>query len=143
MTRINSSQIKALKKKVNVQSSANAVKSAPKAKRTSNKETNHIKSVLKEYGIQFEEEKGFSEIRRWRFDLYSHGLKLAIEYEGIVSTQSRHTNITGYTNDTTKYNNAACKGIHVFRFTALNYKNIECDLLRFFYFHGIVKNNLK
>ena len=47
-------------------------------------------------------------------------MKIGIEYEGIMSDQSRHTNIVGYTGDADKYNLAANMGWVVLRFTAIN-----------------------
>ena len=51
--------------------------------------------------------------------------KILIEYEGLVSSKSRHTTLTGYTNDCDKYNLATSLGYKVYRYTALNYKNIH------------------
>jgi hypothetical protein len=37
-------------------------------------------------------------------------LKVAIEYEGLMSVKSGQTTVTGYSNDCIKYNLAACLG---------------------------------
>lgn len=72
--------------------------------------------------------------RRYRFDFailkdpQGNEVKIACEYEGIVSAKARHTTITGYTNDTSKYNLAVLHGWKVLRYTALNYKNVWADL---------------
>lgn len=74
------------------------------------------------------EEYRFHPVRRWRFDYAIPLLKIAIEYEGIISRKSRHTSITGYTKDAEKYNEAAKMGWKVLRYTALNYKDLHRDL---------------
>lgn len=93
----------------------------------------HIKTVLKEYNFACTEENRFTELRRFRFDLAVVDLKLAIEYEGLMSGKSRHTTVTGFTQDTDKYNLAQAKGWTVLRYTTLNYKNFELDLLRWLF----------
>jgi hypothetical protein len=78
--------------------------------------------------LLLQEEYKFHEKRKWRFDWCIESLKVAFEYEGIFSEQSRHTNRKGYSKDTEKYNAAASLGWRVFRYTAMNYKNLENDL---------------
>lgn len=58
--------------------------------------------------------------RKFRFDYCDLNLKIAIEYEGIISEKSRHTNVKGYTNDCIKYNLAQLNDFIILRFTALN-----------------------
>lgn len=70
----------------------------------------------------------FHPTRKWRFDFAIVEKKIAIEYEGIFSARSRHTSITGFTNDCEKYNEAVKLGWRVLRYTAENYSNIICDL---------------
>lgn len=84
--------------------------------------------VLQHSGLEYEKEFVFAKPRRFRFDYAIPSIKLAIEYEGIVSGKSRHTSITGYTNDTNKYNLATKNGWSVLRYTALNYKQLSDDL---------------
>lgn len=74
----------------------------------------------------------FAPPRRFRFDFADTGRKLAFEYEGIMSKKARHTSVTGYTKDCEKYNLAALNGWRVFRFTALNVKDLP-DLLKTLY----------
>lgn len=63
--------------------------------------------------------------RKWRFDYFNPKTNRAYEYEGIAGRgKMRHTTMTGYTKDCEKYNEAAKLGIFVFRFTALNYKEV-------------------
>ena len=72
----------------------------------------------------------FDELRKFRFDYAIPSLKIAIEFEGIMSAKSRHTTVTGYTNDCVKYNLATCSGWRVLRYTAKNYLNLEKDLIK-------------
>ena len=85
--------------------------------------------VLKLMGLDYSREHMFHPKRKWRFDYAIPSKKIAIEYEGIVSDKSRHTNIKGYTEDSNKYNEAQKLGWKVLRYTAMNYKNITNDLM--------------
>lgn len=78
------------------------------------------------------EELQFSNERKFRFDWALPGVKLAIEYEGLMSQKSGHTTIGGYTKDCEKYNLAQIEGWTVLRYTAVNYKNLERDLKKYF-----------
>lgn len=83
-------------------------------------------------GIVLQEELEFALVnkRKFRFDwaIEGAGLKIAIEYEGLMSKKSRHTTNTGYTKDTDKYNMALALGWKPIRFTALNYKDLITEL---------------
>lgn len=70
----------------------------------------------------------FSKKRKFRFDFAIKELKIAIEYEGIFSNQSRHTNKIGYSKDTDKYRLAAMEGWTVLRYTKINYHNVISDV---------------
>jgi very-short-patch-repair endonuclease len=85
---------------------------------------------LKQQGLisDFTKEYQFDIIRKFRFDWSILDLKLAIEYEGIVSEKSRHTSLIGFSNDCTKYNLAIANGWRVLRYTALNYQELHNDL---------------
>lgn len=74
------------------------------------------------------EELQFHETRKFRFDWAIPSLKLAIEYEGLMSKKSGHTTISGYSKDCEKYNLAVLNGWKVLRYTALNYKQLANDL---------------
>lgn len=78
--------------------------------------------------LPLQEEYKFHPKRKWRFDWCIEPLKVAFEYEGIYSEQSRHTNRKGYSRDTEKYNAAVALGWRVFRYTAATFKNLEKDL---------------
>lgn len=55
--------------------------------------------------------------RKWRFDWAWPDKLIALEQEGAVWTQGRHTRGSGFINDMEKYNEAARLGWRVFRFT--------------------------
>lgn len=74
------------------------------------------------------EEFQFDDVRKFRFDWAIPTLKIAIEYEGLMSEKSGHTTIDGYSKDCQKYNLAIINGWKVLRYTAVNYKNLEKDL---------------
>lgn len=99
---------------------------------TSSEEKNYLQRSLIEFCQQhlykLFEEYVFTEQRAWRFDWCIPAIGVAFEYEGIFSEQSRHTNRKGYSNDAEKYNAAAALSWRVFRYTAMNYKNLENDL---------------
>lgn len=78
--------------------------------------------------LMLTEEHQFHPDRKWRFDWCIESLKVAFEYEGIYSQQSRHTNRKGYSMDSVKYNAAVAFGWRVYRYTATTYKNIGNDL---------------
>lgn len=100
---------------------------------TKSKEKNAILFSLLAFtthnNLQLEEEYKFHELRKWRFDFAIRSLKIAIEYEGIFSEQSRHTNKIGYSKDSTKYREALKLGWKVLRYDAITYQNLKTDLL--------------
>ena len=98
----------------------------------SGKEKVYIERVLGELGIDFVKEYQFASPRKWRFDWCMPIRKVAIEYEGLMSKKSGHTTVTGYTRNTEKYNAATGLGWRVYRYTALNYRDVEADLRREF-----------
>jgi len=86
-----------------------------------------IVAYLSTQHIEFIPEHKFHPVRKFRFDVAVPSIKLAIEYEGIYSEKSRHTNKQGYSNDTAKYNLAVINGWKVLRYTADNYKDFIND----------------
>ena len=96
-------------------------------------EKNTIKLFLmqfKQAGLidSYETEYRFDDIRKFRFDWAIQSLKIAIEYEGVFSAKSRHTTVSGFSEDCTKYNLAIANGWKVLRYTAKNYRDLETDL---------------
>jgi hypothetical protein len=65
-------------------------------------------------GMPLEREYKFHPTRKWRFD-YFHSSGVAIELEGGIYTGGRHTRGSGFLKDMEKYNDAASRGILVFR----------------------------
>ena len=64
---------------------------------------------------KFKREYRFDPVRRWRFDFAWPKSKVAVEIEGGVWTQGRHTRGAGYLADLEKYNTAAVAGWLVIR----------------------------
>ncbi len=97
-----------------------------------NKEKMYIKTTLdkfcKEHNLILVEELKFLTDRKFKFDYAIEEIKLAVEYEGIKSKKSRHTTLTGYSTDSTKYNLAGLDGWTILRYTTLTYKNIDKNL---------------
>ena len=94
------------------------------------KSANKVADLLTANKIKFEREHKFSESRKFRFDfvLLPLDMKVAIEYEGIISGKSRHTSITGFTKDCEKYNLAIVEGWRVLRYTQLNFNRVVDDV---------------
>lgn len=78
---------------------------------------------LRELGVcELWGEFKFAPPRKWRFDIYCvnfrlNGQPVAFEIEGGIYTRGRHTRGKGFQNDLEKYNDAAARGIFVFRFS--------------------------
>jgi hypothetical protein len=102
-------------------------------KRSIEKDT--ICAILDKYKLtklidNYVSELQFDEVRKFRFDWAIPSLKIAIEYEGIMSKKSGHTTINGYTKDLIKYNLATTLGWRILRYNAKNYLDIEKDLIK-------------
>lgn len=78
--------------------------------------------------LQLQSEYKFHPERKFRFDWCVPAIKIAVEYEGIFSEQSRHTNRMGYAKDALKYREGTKLGWTVFRYTAIDYQNLINDL---------------
>lgn len=95
----------------------------PKRRRTATKTppapswdlfTTLVKSELRADCVK---EFRFHPTRKWRFDYAIPEHKIAIEIDGGVWTQGRHTRPQGYINDMEKFNAAAAMGWLVLKFT--------------------------
>lgn len=100
-------------------------------------EKQNIKKSLWYYNRQgiipdYVEEFKFHPERNFRFDWAFPDQKIALEYEGLMAEKSRHTTISGYSNDCEKYNQAQILGWKVLRYTALNYHQMVDDLKTLF-----------
>lgn len=82
--------------------------------------------IAKSLGYKVIAEYKFLTDRKFRADWLVND-KILIEYEGIKG-KSRHTSITGYSNDCEKYNLAQIHGFVVMRYTILNFDNVFNDL---------------
>lgn len=78
---------------------------------------------LKLYGEYY-----FHPERKWRFDWCIPELKIAVEYNGIMSEKSRHTTIGGYSGDMNKINAAQALGWRVIQLTPLNFSDLKNQL---------------
>lgn len=76
-----------------------------------------IISVLQELHLNVTAEYMFHPERLWRFDYAIISCKIAIEVEGGVWTQGRHTRGKGYIADMEKYNEAVALGWRLIRVT--------------------------
>lgn len=68
-------------------------------------------------GLGFEREFKFHPERRWKFDFALPAQKLAVEIEGGIYSNGRHTRPEGFAADMEKYNAAAMMGWRVLRYT--------------------------
>lgn len=93
-----------------------------------------IEDAIHNSGLEYVKEFRFCPTRRFRADYHVPSLRLLVEYEGLVfrfnqgSGKSRHTSISGYTNDSEKYNIATLLNFKVLRYTAISYKRFADDL---------------
>lgn len=76
--------------------------------------TSICKSDLK---IEVVKEYMFHPTRKWRFDFAIPAYKIAIEIDGGVWTNGRHTRPQGYLNDLEKFNEASVLGWIILKFT--------------------------
>jgi very-short-patch-repair endonuclease len=70
----------------------------------------------------------FHHERQWRFDFAFPLQKCAVEVEGGIWTNGRHTRGSGFIADMEKYNHAAAAGWYVFRFDGDTIKRGEAIL---------------
>ena len=76
-----------------------------------------LDDMVSRKGYSWCAEHRFHNGRKWRFDYAIPMKKLAIEIEGAVWTQGRHTRGSGFVKDCEKYNNAAILGWRLLRFS--------------------------
>ena len=67
-------------------------------------------------GPELQKEYRFESSRRWRVDYFANGV--AVEIEGAIWVQGRHTRPSGFMKDLEKYNALSEKGILLFRVPA-------------------------
>lgn len=84
--------------------------------------------IWRPYGIDTPlEEYRFHHIRKWRIDYAWPEKMVAVEIEGAVWAQGRHTRGSGFVKDMEKYNHAALLGWRIFRFTPQQLKKGEAQ----------------
>ena len=98
-------------------------KSRPKEARQLQEHEILMGVFLSELRLDFFREFQFLESRKWRWDFCVPGENLAIELEGGLYTGGRHTRGPGYQEDLTKYQEGACMGWHILRFSVQDVMN--------------------
>src|SRR5574343_1951378 len=68
----------------------------------------------------------FAPPRRWRIDYAWPDYRLAVEIEGAVWCQGRHTRGSGFVKDIEKYNSLTLAGWSLLRFTPAQVRSGEC-----------------
>lgn len=87
-------------------------------KKTANTQIDLFTALCKsDLGVECVKEYRFHPQRRWRLDYAIPAYKIALEVEGGVWTQGRHTRPKGFLADMEKYNTAAVMGWTVLRVT--------------------------
>ena len=76
-----------------------------------------LEKHLEELKLQYLKEFRFAPPRRWKFDYLLKDGRTAIEIEGGLYVQGRHTRGAGYQADLEKYNEATKMGFRVYRFS--------------------------
>ncbi len=74
----------------------------------------------KKFKTECVKEYHFHDKRRWRFDYALPKFRIAVEVEGGVWTNGRHTRASGFLKDMEKYNTATTMGWRVLRTTPSN-----------------------
>jgi hypothetical protein len=85
------------------------------------------KIIKKELGLEVVKEYRFHPKRRWKFDYCITSHMIAIEVEGGVYSNGRHTRGSGFIGDMEKYNTATSMGWRLVRILPGKY----ADALRF------------
>lgn len=110
------------------------IRKAKKSRQTANKTlaTDVFTVICKtDLGVECVKEYKFHPERRWRFDYAIPEYKIALEVEGGVWTQGRHTRPQGFLGDVEKYNTATLLGWRVFRTTPSElYRTATINLLK-------------
>ena len=76
-----------------------------------------IQEIKRRFNTGVIEEYKFHPKRRWRIDFYLPEYGLAIELEGGIFTQGRHTRGSGFIGDIEKYNEITAAGLSLIRVT--------------------------
>jgi very-short-patch-repair endonuclease len=76
-----------------------------------------LECIKQDTGLNAVYEYRFHPVRKWRFDVAFPKQRVALEIEGAVWTQGRHTRGKGFSGDMEKYNTATQMGWQVYRCT--------------------------
>ena len=90
-----------------------------------------LKQLIKEdLNLDVILEYKFHPVRRWKNDLFISSLGIAIELEGGVYSQGRHTRGSGFLGDIEKYNALTLQGFKLLRYAHVKhtYNDIIEDL---------------
>jgi len=89
-----------------------------------------MQEITRRYKTNVVTEYKFHPKRKWSIDFYLPDYGLAIELEGGIFTQGRHTRGSGFLGDIEKYNEITASGLSLIRVTysTLN-KNATFDLI--------------
>jgi very-short-patch-repair endonuclease len=87
-----------------------------------------IESIILDMDLEFKKEVKFHPVRKWRFDYQivskiDKEFKLALEIDGGNWSNGRHNRGNGFEEDHIKFNQAACWGWKVLRYTTSQIKN--------------------
>lgn len=77
--------------------------------------TQIVTQWFKTFDIEVVPEYRFDPDRKWRFDFALPCKRIALEVEGAIWTNGRHTRGSGFVKDMEKYNRAAVLGWRVLR----------------------------
>ena len=90
--------------------------------------------IKSSFSVECVREYKFHDKRRWKFDYAIPTHKVAIEVEGGVWIQGRHTRGSGFVKDMEKYNEA----------TALGWRILRCEPkdIKSAYFLGLIEKTL-
>ena len=85
-----------------------------------------FEQLCNEHGLHPVAEYRFHPVRRWRVDYYFEAKnRVALEVEGGVYIQGRHTRASGFVKDMAKYNNLAMQGIYLLRVQPKDLYSVE------------------
>jgi very-short-patch-repair endonuclease len=96
--------------------------------RTEAPEVAKMEAWLKYSGIEYVKEYKFHPKRKWRADIAIPSKMVLIEWDGIMSEKSRHTSVTGFSEDCNKMNAAQLLGWKVLRYTVINKSQFFTDI---------------
>jgi len=104
-----------LKPKARIITTAEAFEKRQKAEAFERAESQFCVNLQTQTGFEVIKEHRFHPKRLWRFDYAILELKIALEVQGGLFTNGRHSRGTGYLNDIDKFNEAQLLGWRVYQ----------------------------